>query len=187
MKLYVIRHGQSATNLSGHYTGWEQIPLTEKGIEDAKAIRPLLSEVRFDKVYSSDLIRAKTTAVTALPGCKFEETPLLREINVGSLANQPLSSITETEKELTCTEGFGKYGGETRDEMRKRIEEFLKLLESNGHECIAAFSHAGFLRTMLEMIIGCYIPRNTLLCANCTVAIFEFKNEKWMLHSWINP
>ena len=32
MKLYVIRHGQSVGNLRGVYTGWADVPLTEKGI-----------------------------------------------------------------------------------------------------------------------------------------------------------
>ncbi len=42
MKLYVIRHGQSETNTTGCYTGYLQIPLTEKGIKDAEGVRPFL-------------------------------------------------------------------------------------------------------------------------------------------------
>ena len=36
MKIYFIRHGESLTNQTGTWTGWSDVPLTDKGIEDAK-------------------------------------------------------------------------------------------------------------------------------------------------------
>ena len=69
MKLYLIRHGESETNLAGHYTGWSQVNLTEKGVRDAEGVRPIIQNIKFDNIFSSDLILAMKTAETAIPGC----------------------------------------------------------------------------------------------------------------------
>lgn len=44
----------------------------------------------------------------------------------------------------------------------------------------------GWLRGMLDIIIGHYMPRNRVYCGNCTIGIFKYTNEAWALHSWIN-
>ncbi len=181
MKLYVIRHGESETNIKNVYSGWMDVALTEKGIADAKGAQKLLSGIQFDKIYTSDLIRAKKTAETAIPGCVYEETPLLREINVGDLAGKPGGTVPIQNFDFT------PYGGENREMVRERLQEFLKKLESENLQTVAAFSHAGCLREMVDFILGVKIPNKSLLCQNCTVVILEYDGEDWKMHSWINP
>ena len=188
MKLYVIRHGESETNLQKCWTGWADVPLTQKGISDAESIRPLLEDIDFDKVFVSDLSRAKRTAECALPNVSYEETPLLREINIGSLARKPFDSLTEEMKDRTDVLGFTEYGGESREEFSARIKEFLKMVEELDCDCVAAFSHGGWVLSLLNEIFGVTLPRDRVRCANCTVAVFERKSSGgWWLHSWINP
>lgn len=186
MKLYLIRHGESETNVSGCYSGWEQIPLTEKGIEDAKGIRPLLENVKFDKIYSSDLIRARKTCETALPGCTYETSPLLREVNVGTLGRKPFLPKDAPERQQ-MNDGFKAYDGESYDEFRVRIREFLHSLEDSEHKCVAAFTHAGFLRNTLSMVLDANTTHANLECSNCAVAILNFAGGTWQLSCWINP
>ena len=62
MFLYVIRHGESETNLSRHWTGWNDVNLTEKGRKDAERAGAMLQGIPFDQIYSSDLTRALHTA-----------------------------------------------------------------------------------------------------------------------------
>ena len=78
MKLYVIRHGESETNLKKVYSGWAQVRLTEKVERDAENVGELLRKVAFDQIYSSDLIRAVRTAEIALPGRSEEHTSELQ-------------------------------------------------------------------------------------------------------------
>ena len=100
MLLYVIRHGESETNLS-HWTGWNDVNLTDKGRQDAARAGEMLKGIDFDAIYASDLTRALNTAQIALPGCQPKITPLLREINVGDLAGNPIDIVTaEERKEL---------------------------------------------------------------------------------------
>ena len=86
MKIYFVRHGESVNNITGRYTGWMDIDLTDKGREDALRARALLKDLSFDRVYASDLKRARETAEIALPGVSYEVTPLIREIDVGDVA-----------------------------------------------------------------------------------------------------
>lgn len=62
MKLYVVRHGQTDQNVLGLVQGDTESDLTEKGIEDAKALQELVASLDIDVVVSSPLRRAIDTA-----------------------------------------------------------------------------------------------------------------------------
>ena len=186
MKLYLIRHGESATNLSGHYTGGSQVDLTPKGIEDAEGIRPILEGIKFDKIYSSDLIRAMKTAETAIPGCVYKVTPLLREVNVGNLAHKPFLPADAPERKHMMN-GFTAFGGESNDEFRARATDFLDKVKALDCDTVAAFTHAGLLRMALSIVFSTNINTTNFVCSNCCIVILELKNEKWMLSGLINP
>ena len=47
MKLYIVRHGESEANKARNFCGWGQVSLTEKGINDAKKVRPFLEKIKF--------------------------------------------------------------------------------------------------------------------------------------------
>ncbi len=185
MKLYITRHGESETNRKGCWTGWLDIPLTDKGLADAELARKNLCGIKFDKVYSSDLIRAKKTAEIALPGYEYETTPLLREIGLGSLEGNRLESITP-QLRATLTDGYSSIGGESVAEFRGRIEGFLKLMENSPYETVAAFSHGGFLTSTLSVIFGVDVPRKNIYCGNCATLVLEFKDGVWRMVGWIN-
>lgn len=186
MRVYIVRHGESETNRDGKWTGWLNVRLTDKGREDAKKAGKILAGVKFDKIYASDLDRAKETAQNAIPGCTLEENKLIREINVGNIAGKPLDVIGDEERKLIAKNGYADFDGETYEVFRQRVTDFMKILEECDGENIAVFSHAGWLRAFLNAVTGTVIPRNNLLCDNCTVGIFEYKEGTWMLHSWIN-
>ena len=67
-KLVLLRHGQSQWNLENRFTGWKDVPLTEKGIEEAKNAGQLIKKnnIKFDKIFSSVLQRANKTAEIAM-------------------------------------------------------------------------------------------------------------------------
>ena len=71
-KLVLLRHGQSQWNLENKFTGWKDVPLTEKGINEANNAGLLLKKnnIKIDKVFSSVLERANKTAEIA---CKASQ------------------------------------------------------------------------------------------------------------------
>ena len=186
MKVYIIRHGESKNNKDGLWTGWFDAPLTEKGIEDAARAGELLSRIKFDRIYSSDLMRAMRTAEIAIPGCKYETSELIREISVGSLAGKPLDFLSAEQKKVYLKEGYPDFGGESRIEFRERIVTFMKMLEALDCDNVAAFCHGGVLRQLLDIVMGYAVPRDKMVCKNCVVGVFEVNDSTWRLYSWIN-
>lgn len=59
--LYLLRHGQSQWNLENRFTGWTDVPLTERGRADAALAGKALSGITFDIGFTSRLIRANQT------------------------------------------------------------------------------------------------------------------------------
>lgn len=186
MRVYVIRHGESETNVQERWTGWLDAHLTEKGKNDAKTAGEFLKNVAFQKIYVSDLVRAIETAEVALPNCEYEKSALLREINVGNLAGNPLSIITDEQRKIISKEGYGAFEGETKESFDCRINSFIKELETKNYNSVAVFTHAGWLRGMLDMVLDVALPSDKVRCGNCTIAIFENSDNSWKLHSWIN-
>ncbi|MGV0952745.1 MAG: 2,3-diphosphoglycerate-dependent phosphoglycerate mutase [Fluviibacter sp.] len=62
-KIVLLRHGESSWNKENRFTGWTDVDLTEKGIEEAKQAGRLMKEsgFAFDQAYSSVLKRAMRT------------------------------------------------------------------------------------------------------------------------------
>ncbi len=73
-KLVLLRHGQSQWNLENRFTGWKDVPLTEKGINEANNAGYLLKKhnIKIDKVFSSVLERANKTAEIAIKASEIE-------------------------------------------------------------------------------------------------------------------
>ena len=67
-KLVLIRHGESQWNKENRFTGWKDVDLSEKGLEEAKAAGKLLKDegFTFDEAYTSVLKRAIRTLWTVL-------------------------------------------------------------------------------------------------------------------------
>jgi 2,3-bisphosphoglycerate-dependent phosphoglycerate mutase len=59
--LVLLRHGESQWNLENRFTGWIDVPLSEKGVEEAKSAGEKLKEYRFDHAFTSVLKRANDT------------------------------------------------------------------------------------------------------------------------------
>ena len=59
--LYVLRHGEVETNIKGLLNGWNEEPLTEVGIRQARQAGIQLRLVKFAAIYCSPLLRARQT------------------------------------------------------------------------------------------------------------------------------
>ena len=185
MKLFLIRHGQSEANLSFCYAGQSDSKLTELGRQQAMAVRPILKDISFDCVYSSDLSRAMDTQKLALPDYNAETTPLLREFAVGSLAGKPFIKL-ESDPALVSVRkrDYTPFGGENADMVYDRLRQFLSGLEQNPCENVAAFVHNGIMLTMLRVAIGTDFDYGATRSGNCAVHIFDYDGKTWRLLAW---
>ena len=60
-RLVLLRHGESQWNLENRFTGWVDVPLSAKGVEEAKQDGEKLRGFTFDRAFSSVLARANET------------------------------------------------------------------------------------------------------------------------------
>ena len=181
MKLYMVRHGQSVANFNKQHVGWGQVPLTEKGEEDARGAGEILKNYRFDKVYSSDLLRAMQTQKIALPNEDAELCELIREVGVGWLSGK---KFEDCEKELgeeyinlRTLGDFRSFGGEDKNSHRDRVQRFFDMVAKEGNESVAAFTHAGTIFRAFDLTIGA--DEEMPFPKNCGIFLFEFKDGKW--------
>ena len=185
MRLFMVRHGQSEANLNRTYAGQTNTPLTEQGRMEAQQIRPILENIQFDKVYSSDLIRAIDTQKLALPGVEGIRLPVLREIDVGSLAGM---SIPEVQKEhgekFQHGMAYAYFGGESAQDVRERAQAFLRLVEEEPCENVIAFSHNGFMSSVFEVVVQASVSRSAIRSANCAIHVYDYDGKMWRLVSW---
>lgn len=71
-QLVIFRHGQSVWNLENKFTGWVDVELSPKGIEEAKNAGVKLKGYTFDYAYASDLQRAQKTLALALASAEHK-------------------------------------------------------------------------------------------------------------------
>lgn len=182
MTLFMIRHGETTGNVDKLFYGNMDLPLTENGRAQARALQPLLEKYRFDRVYSSDMSRAVETAQLVLPGCEPIQTPLLREYEMGTLCGR------------THAEGLALYGylnshyeragGESPEQVGARLKKFLDDVVQQGEERVAVFTHSGVMKTMMMLVLGMDCATSNLQSTNCNVAVFRYIKDRWILSVW---
>ena len=188
MKLYLIRHGQTEANFNKTHSGWGDVMLTETGKEQARKIGRVLERMTFDKIYASYLSLARDTKDLALPNAEYELCPMIREINVGSLARRPvIDCVAEYGDDYIQNRksiNYKPYGGESYEEFSSRVRSFLEIMEKSPYEKVAAFCHGGFIQTALDLVMRRFNDRSTLVCDNCGVTVIEYDGNNWKLITW---
>ncbi len=167
--IYLIRHGQSRSNVTHTFAGHTDIELSELGVEQAKATCQELADVNIDAVYSSDLKRA---AYTASVHAELRHIPCildkrLREIYLGEWEDAPVEFIKTNYTELyynSWVDNFGEFcapGGECIPDLAERMyETILDLAKQNEGKAILIASHAAAIRAFWGKISN--IPQNEL-------------------------
>ena len=162
-KLILIRHGESVFNLKKRYTGQLDVPLTEKGIEQAKITAEyILKNYKIDAVYSSDLSRAVETArpVAVALGLDIKTDRRLREINAGKWQGLLFAAVKEKYKEeyefyvrnpmiATTPNGEGKL-----DVLERAYAAILDIAAENNGKTVLVSFHNGPLKFLQIPMLG---------------------------------
>ena len=75
-RLVLLRHGESQWNLENRFTGWVDVPLSPRGIQEAKNAGGKLRGFTFDRAFTSVLERAKETLRLALDAIGQSNSPV---------------------------------------------------------------------------------------------------------------
>lgn len=182
MKLYLIRHGESCANRD-HRISTPDVPLSEKGIKDAESAGRLISGIKFDRVLVSPYLRARQTQAYAMPGVVGEIVDDLHECICGSIEGELWDEVRSRSPEIdanTRIDNYTPYGGECYEDIRVRVRSLMEYAISLNVDKIVAFSHAGFIQTFFDEVMGRDgKPGRNILCQNGSINVFEYKNGKW--------
>ena len=152
--VWLARHGETEWSKSLQHTGRTDIPLTEKGEEEARRLRDPLAEVRFDHVLCSPLGRARETCELAGLGDRAELRDDLLEWDYGDYEGRTSADIHVDRPDWSLwTDGCP--GGESPEQVGARadlvIAEILTMIPAGDPESgatVAVFAHGHILRVL---------------------------------------
>lgn len=122
-------HGTTTDNEKEISSGWYDVELSELGRKQSIELKDKINGKKFNVVFSSDLKRAvDSTNITFNGLYPIIADKRLRECNYGDYNAKP-SSIVESMQEENITHRFPN--GESYEDVKARIEDFLKFLKAN--------------------------------------------------------
>jgi broad specificity phosphatase PhoE len=151
-QLHLIRHGETAWSLSGRHTGRTDVPLTDRGEQNARRWAEPLRAVTFTHVFTSPRLRARRTCELAGLGAVAEIEPDLAEWDYGEYEG------LRSEEILRSRPGWNIFrdgcpGGESAAMVSARADRLLVRLRALDGK-IVGFSHGHFGRVLAVRWIG---------------------------------
>ena len=154
MRLYIVRHGESYTNVSGRIMSSTDLGLTERGVLQAEAAHRYLQDVKFDHVFSSPLLRAMQTAeIICGDKDRIELCDELKEMLFGDMEGLTWEERRSHYPDVDHESGLSQAridGGESFEDVVVRCNHFIESkLEPRGDgENILIASHGITLRVL---------------------------------------
>lgn len=127
MKLILVRHGQSIWNQLNLFTGWEDVELSDLGIEEAKNLGKRLNKsgISIDIVYTSLLKRAIHTAYYVLNEMNLNWIPMIKDWRINERHYGALQGLNKSE---TAT----KFGDEQVQIWRRSFDVRPPVMDQNN-------------------------------------------------------
>ncbi len=183
LEVYICRHGETEWTLSGQHTSYSDIPLTENGKKQAGKLRERLSGIKFDKIYTSPLVRAKSTCDIVGFSSEAEIWDDLFEWRYGEIEGKTTSEIRKTIPGWTIFDN-GPPGGESIQEVSDRADRVIEKIRQNSGR-VALFSSGHFSRVLGARWIGLSAGTGRSLVLNtASLSILGYEREEPAIKLW---
>jgi broad specificity phosphatase PhoE len=150
--IYLARHGETAWTLSGQHTGRTDLPLTESGERNGRALGTRLRGLALAKVFTSPLQRASKTCDLAGFSGSAEIDPDLMEWDYGRYEGRRTAEIHVERPDWQLFRD-GCPGGESPAEIGARADRVVGRVRAvRGN--VLLFSSAHFLRVFAARWLG---------------------------------
>jgi broad specificity phosphatase PhoE len=150
--VYLARHGDTAWTVSGQHTGRTDLPLTENGERNARALSARLCGLTFAKVFASPLQRAFRTCELAGFGNAAERDPDLMEWDYGEYEGRRTAEIHVARPDWQLFRD-GCPGGESPIEIGARADRVVSRVRAVKGD-VLLFSSGHFLRVLAARWLG---------------------------------
>ncbi len=193
IRLCLVRHGETAWNAEGRVQGQLDVPLSQVGLAQARAVAGALAKESFSAIYSSDLVRVRQTAQPIADLLKMEVSleRNLRERHYGVF-----QGMTYADAKEKIPEGYARFkakdpdydfeSGESLTAFNGRcLGFFASLIKSRPGEDILVFTHGGVLEMLYRHATGRSIstPRDFEI-PNAALNRLEHDGAAWRVLSW---
>ena len=185
MNIGLVRHGQTSWNELGRAQGHSDIPLNDFGEKQANMIGKRLATENWELIFSSDLLRAKSTAEII---AKHTNLPHFTDQRLRERHGGLIEGTTEKERIKKWGEQWRSLdlGVESGDQMSERGLSFLEeIMQKHRSMNVLIVSHGAFLKQLLRTVV----PRENVeqSLANCSLTILTTSDNKWriQLHNCI--
>ncbi len=189
--IYITRHGETEWNAAGRIQGHTDVPLSQRGREQARMLAHRLSHTPISAAYSSDLSRAAETARIALGrrDIPVTFTPELREYHKGVF-----EGLTEAEyrdkyphlyqPSLVNDLDFAPPGGETVRETSARLASIVqRVQDAHMDESVLIVGHGGSLRAGIVSLLDLPLEANwKFAMRNCSLTVIYTYPDNAVMH-----
>jgi probable phosphoglycerate mutase len=190
--LLLVRHGETEWSWSGQHTSWTDLPLTDKGREQARAVAPLLGGRRLGAVFVSPMKRARETA--ELAGLHDVRTDAdLGEWDYGGYEGITTAEIHRTRPDwFLFTDGVvpGPPGhpGESPEQVGARADRMLAKVRDASADTegsVVLVAHGHFLRVLTARWLGLPPSGGALFrLETATVSRLSTEHGRPVIASW---
>jgi probable phosphoglycerate mutase len=184
--LYLFRHGQTDWSASGQHTGRTDLPLNEKGREQAGMLREATGRIKFDAVLVSPLARARETAELAGFATQITLVDDLMEVDYGIYEGQTTKHIRETVPSWTVwTHPLPE--GETLEQVAQRCKRVIATATQAGGK-VAVVAHGHVLRILTATWLN--LPPSEgkhFMLDTSTISILSHEHETPAVRIWNTP
>ena len=186
MEIVLVRHGETEWSRSGKHTGRTDVPLTELGREQARAVGEALRGRHFALVLTSPLGRALETCRLAGFGDRAEQRDDLMEWDYGAYEGRTTVEIREEHPGWTLWRD-GVPEGESIDEVAARVDRVVTKLRSlDGDTLLFAHGH------VLRVLTACWLELDAeagrfFALDPGTISTLGYEREKPVIRLWNQP
>lgn len=187
-QLILVRHGETLHNVAGIAQGWGDSALSDRGEQQVRRLAERLVAYRPDAIYSSPLLRARSTAeaIAAATGLEVRMLDELREMNYGGWEGKSFLDVRRDDADLyrrwiadadcPCPEG------ESHNDVRQRIERAFARIEAERPVVVA---HGTAIRIGATALMDVPVMASRHFAQdNAALNVFLWRGERWVLKLW---
>ena len=180
--VWLVRHGETEWARLGRHTGLTDIPLTEMGRAQARAVGGRLAGQRFALVLTSPLSRAaETAAIAGFPDAIAD--PDLQEWDYGALEGRTTAEIRGDFPDWTIWRGPWP-AGETVDEVGTRADKVIARARAAAGD-VLVFAHGHLLRVLAARWLGLPAASGGLFeLGTATLSIVGWERDDPSMELW---
>ncbi|MFQ5886723.1 MAG: histidine phosphatase family protein [Anaerolineae bacterium] len=195
-RLILVRHGETDWNLERRYQGQADVPLNERGREQAKLLAKRLRGERIEAIYASDLSRACETAkiIAEALGQGVKTLESLREVDTGVWTGLTFEEVeSRYPKHLTEWRadplGVKRLEGEAYLELFERTRAAIgEIVEAHPDQTVLIVGHGGNIKCIVLDALGVKADRaieiaSRFAAENASLHILQYDGDGGLIQT----